>query len=129
MKIAYYIVKSLLSLMMLASATTYLTSGGDVAAEFTSLGFPTWLITPLAIAKILGVVAIWDLLKFDGAKRIRDFAYAGFAFNFLIAGTAHFQVGDGEYLPAFAALVFLISTVVLRCKLDAKAADKPDCCS
>ena len=90
MKIAYYIVKSLLSFMMLASATMYLTSRGDVAAEFTSLGFPTWLITPLAIAKILGVIAIWDLLKFEGAKRIRDFAYTGFAFNFLIAGTAHF---------------------------------------
>ena len=44
--------------MMLASATMYLTQAEKVKEVFTSLDFPHYITYPLAIEKILGVVAI-----------------------------------------------------------------------
>ena len=120
MKIAYYIIKSLLSLMMVGSATMYLVSRPDVVIEFNNLGFPEWIITPLAIAKYLGVVAIWGLLKIEGADRLRDFAYAGFFFNFALAAGGHWHAGDGEFGAPLMAMALLIATAVLRSKLRVK---------
>ena len=44
--------------MMLGSAAMYIFNHAEVAKIFTSLGYPTYIIYPLAIAKILGVIAI-----------------------------------------------------------------------
>lgn len=58
---------------------------------------------PLAIAKILGLVAIWV----NKSKLLRKWAYAGFFFNLLLAFVAHVAISDGEQWGALMAMVLL----------------------
>jgi hypothetical protein len=103
-KIIFWIATGLLSLMMLGSATMYFVKYADVAKVFTTLKFPTFVIYPLAIAKLLGVVAITTRLN----NTLKEWAYAGFFFNFLLAGSGHIVAKDGEAAGAFIALTLLL---------------------
>jgi len=63
----------------------------QVAAAFTHLGFPDYFRVELALAKFLGVV----LLLAPVPARLKEWAYAGFAFTLGSALIAHVAVGDG----------------------------------
>lgn len=116
MKWIFYIVKTLLSLFFLASASMYLTSYEDVSSIFSNLGFPTWVIYPLATAKILGVLALWIPLPI---KTIREWAYAGFFFDALMAMGAHYAAGESVVL-AFGAIVLVLTSYILEKRLGRK---------
>lgn len=105
-KIAYWISTGLLTALMLMSAGMYIFNNAEITKAFTSLGYPTYVIYPLATAKILGLVAIW-INKF---KTIKEWAYAGFFFNFTLAFFAHFMVSDGEAGGAVVALILLFTS-------------------
>ena len=81
-----------------------------VAETFTTLGYPTYIIYPLAIAKILGLIAIWT----RKSNTLKEWAYAGFFFDLVLAASAHIHVKDGEYAPAIVAIFLLI--VSYRCE-------------
>ncbi|MFY0605518.1 MAG: DoxX family protein [Cyclobacteriaceae bacterium] len=109
-KIAYYVVTGLLSLMLLYSSIgMYLLQTDMVKGFFEALGFPTFIVIPLAIAKITGVVVL--LTRFNDT--IKEWAYAGFFFNFVLAAAAHINVGDGEAGGAIMALVLLAVSYIL----------------
>ena len=101
--IIYKVATILLTLLMLMSASMYVFTHAEVAEVFTSLGFPTYIIYPLAAAKVLGLVAIWT----KKSAVLKEWAYAGFFFNFLLAFAAHYAVNDGEHFGALMALVLL----------------------
>ena len=104
MKIVNWIATILLSLLMLASAGFYIFGYAQVAPIFLSLGYPTYIILPLATAKILGVIAI-----ITGQSRfLKEWAYAGFFFDFILAASAHIHAGDGGYPTAILAMILLI---------------------
>jgi DoxX-like family len=71
----------------------------QVAETFTHLGFPAYFRVELAWAKLLGVV----LLLAPVSARLKEWAYAGFAFTLGSALIAHFAVGDGPEAWGFAA--------------------------
>lgn len=105
-KIIFWVATGLISLMMLGSAGMYFTGGAH--PEFARLGFPTWIIYPLAVAKILGIVAITT----RKSAKLKEWAYAGFAFDFLLAAGAHIAVGDpvGGTAPSIVALLLLMTS-------------------
>ncbi len=103
-KIIYWVVTGLLSAMMLMSAGMYFFNNEMVQETFTRLGHPTYIVYPLAIAKILGVIAILS----KKSRLLKEWAYAGFFFDFLLALFAHLNVGDNEYMPSVVALVLLL---------------------
>jgi hypothetical protein len=105
-KTAYYITTGLVSLLMLFSAGMYIFSNAEVSELFTSLGYPTYIIYPLAIAKILGLIAIWQ----NKNQTLKEWAYAGFFFDLILAFSAHYMVGDGEQGGAIVGLVLLITS-------------------
>ncbi len=102
-KIIYWIATGLLSAMMLGAAGMYIFNYQAVAEIFQKLGYPTYIIYPLAIAKILGIAAILTKIS----KPLKEWAYAGFFFDFVLALSAHLAIGDGEFLSALAALILL----------------------
>lgn len=102
-KIGYLVSTGLLSLMMVMSASMYVFKHADIAATFESLGFPTFIIYPLAVLKIAGVAVLWM-----GSPKIKEWAYTGFFFNFLLAFGAHLNIGDGDAGGAVMALVLLV---------------------
>jgi hypothetical protein len=63
----------------------------QVAEAFTRLGFPAYFRVELAWAKLLGVV----LLVAPVPARLKEWAYAGFAFTLGSALIAHLAVGEG----------------------------------
>ena len=109
------ITTGLLTVLMLFSAGMYFFNYEEVAGIFTKLGYPTYLIYPLATAKILGLVAIWTKIS----KSLTEWAYAGFFFDVLLALTAHLMIGDGEYLPAIIALILVFTSYFSYQKLNA----------
>ena len=107
-KIAYWISTGLLCLLMLASAGMYIFNHQAVLEIFKTLGYPTYIVYPLAVAKILGIIAIIS----KQSKWLKEWAYAGFFFDFLLAISAHLNAGDGEYpLPIIALILLLVSYV------------------
>ena len=112
----YYITTGLVSILSLGGAFQYFTMNERVVAAFSyemtgelnALGFPAWLIYPMATLKLLGVIALW-LPPIP--KWLREWAYAGFFFNFLLAIGAHvfnpINPNDADAPAAIVALVLI----------------------
>ncbi|CAM4114729.1 DoxX family protein [Zobellia laminariae] len=100
-KALYWSALVLLTAIMLFSAFNYFTKYEMIAGFFEHLSYPTYLIYPLAIAKILGLIAIWG----NFSSWLREWAYAGFFFDTLLAFFAHYITDGQDYLFAFIALI------------------------
>lgn len=107
-KIIYWTATILLCLLMLMSAGMYLFNTTMVEGIFKSLGYPTYIIYPLAFAKIFGVLAI--LIK--KSTFLKELAYAGFFFDFVLAFSAHINVKDGGHLTALIAIILVIISYI-----------------
>ena len=113
-KIIYYIATSLLTIIVLFSAGMYFFNHEEVAGMFTNFGYPTYIIYPYAVAKLLGLVAIW-LLK---NKIVKEWAYAGFFFAFILAFFAHIMSADGGQTTALIALILLMISYIFHKKIN-----------
>lgn len=103
-KTIYWISTGLLCFLFVAGAMMYLFNYQRAEGFFINLGFPTWIIYPLAVLKILGPIAI--LTK--RSNFLKELAYAGFFFDAILAFVAHLMVSDGEYMFSSLALTFTI---------------------
>jgi DoxX-like family len=72
---------------------------------FNHLGYPTYLLPFIGVAKILGVVAILT----PRFPRLKEWAYAGFVFDLTGAWYSSFMVGD----PPSTLVLFLIGYFVI----------------
>ena len=81
-----------------------LTSQTELAKEgIRHLGYPEYFGNALVIFKVLGVLI---LVIPQISKRLKEFAYAGFAFDFLFAAISHGAV-DGLNGQTFFPLIVL----------------------
>ena len=111
-KTIYLVATCLLTVLMLFSAGMYFFNNGMVSETFIKLGYPVYIIYPLAGLKILGLIAIWT----KKSHTLKEWAYAGFFFDFVLALVAHIQVNDGEYAPALVAIILLLLSYNLEPK-------------
>lgn len=102
-KIIYWIFTALFGLSMLSGAALYFFDYTHAQAEFTGLDFPIYIIYPLAIAKILGVIGILQ----NKSETLKEWAYAGFFFNLLLAFSAHLVANDGEAFGPVLVMGFM----------------------
>ncbi len=107
-KIIYLVATVLLSANMLFSAGMYFFKHEMVVDMFKDLSYPPYIIYPLAIAKIVGIIAIWS----NKSRILKQWAYAGFVFELLLAASAHINAKDGEYFPVLIALALTITSYV-----------------
>lgn len=102
----YRIVTGLFSAFMLFQVYVYFLMYDIPREMFESLGVPTAIIYPLAVAKFLGLVAIWT----NKSRLLKELAYLGYALDFMAAIGAHISVNDGGAPgPAVALVLLLIS--------------------
>jgi len=81
-----------------------LTSQSEMAKEgLRHLGYPEYFGVALVVFKILGVLA---LVIPQVPNRVKEWAYAGFAFDFIFASISHFVV-DGVDFQGFFPLIVL----------------------
>ena len=98
MVIAFWTVTTLLCLQIGFTAYAQLCLP-QVAEAFANLGFPDYFRVELAWAKLLGVV----LLLAPVSARLKEWAYAGFAFTLGSALIAHLAIGEGPEAWGWAA--------------------------
>ncbi len=103
-KIIYWIATGIVCFLFFAGGMMYFFNYEHAHNFFVSLGFPTWLIYPLAILKILGAIAILSRKSLF----LKELAYAGFLYDAILALVAHLIVNDGEYTPAILAILFTL---------------------
>lgn len=115
--IIYRIVTAIFSLTTLAAAITYFVQYEMVSEMFSSLGVPTEIIYPLAIAKILGIIAIW-LIKSPLLKKL---AFLGFALDLVFAIIAHIRADDGGAFGPIVPLVLVVISYVFYTKIEKKS--------
>ena len=105
-KIIYWIATGLLSVFMLMSASMYMLQNEMMGANFVRLGYPAYIVYPLALAKTLGIISI--LTK--RSQILKEWAYAGFFFDFVLALMAHIALGDVQFvLPIITLILLLVS--------------------
>ncbi|HZY35144.1 MAG TPA: DoxX family protein [Mucilaginibacter sp.] len=124
--IIYWIATGLImALMLFSAAGTFLIHDPETAAKMAPLGYPAYVMQMLAVAKILGVIA----LLVPGFPRIKEWAYAGFTFDLLGATISMIVTGFAvkDWAPMFIFLAILaVSYIYFRKRLKLKAAVTTD---
>jgi hypothetical protein len=115
-KIIYWISTTIFCGIFLFSAIMYFTKHEMVKGFFESLGYPVYIIYPLAVAKVLGIAAI--LIK--NSRILKEWAYAGFFFDAALATAAHLHAKDGGQWLALTAMVMLIISRIFESKIFTK---------
>ncbi|WP_298901249.1 DoxX family protein [uncultured Psychroserpens sp.] len=104
-KIIYWISTILVALVFLYSAQMYFFKTEMIKGFFEHFNYPTYIVIPLAIAKIAGVV----MILWRKSQWLTEWAYAGFFFDLVLATAAHQEAGHGLGLSAMAIPVLIIS--------------------
>lgn len=111
-KIIYWLATGLLSLMLVMSAGMYVFNFEMVHDEFVKLGFPVYIIYPLAFLKVVAVAVI----LVGKLESLKEWAYAGLLFDFILAFFAHYMIGDGEQLAALIAILLWMVSYLFKNK-------------
>jgi hypothetical protein len=88
----YTILKVIFSFFMLFSAMGELTLNETVVHSIKIIQMPVYLLYLLGVLKISGVIALW----FSPFKWIKEWAYAGFTFDFI--GAIFGFIATGNFL-------------------------------
>lgn len=122
-QIIYWIFTILLIAMMLMSAVTSFMPNPQGEAMMKSIGYPYDVLYLLAIAKILGIIA----LLVPGFNRLKEWAYAGFTFDLIGACYAFYMIGTPVADTAFmlVGLVLVFGSYIYHHKLLKEAGTMP----
>ena len=105
LKITYWTSTILFACVFVTTGTLYLLHHPTFVKRATDLYYPPYLLDIIGTAKILGAFA----LVTPGFKRLKEWAYAGFSFDFIGAIWSHFYVkGFGEYTLILVPFSILI---------------------
>src|SRR6266704_1834613 len=101
-KTIYWTTTGIVAAIMAWSAVNF-SFNEQMRGAFVHFGLPDWFRIELAVAKILGVLAL-TVPATPGT--LKEFAYFGFALTIVSACVAHISSGDG-ILRGLEPLVFL----------------------
>lgn len=110
--IGYWILTALICLPMIVGGVADMLQTEQTLEIIRRLGYPDYFLVMLGVAKLLGVAAVLA----PGLRRIKEWAYAGFAFDLVAAIVSHAAVGDPIADTVMPAVLFLIlaGSYVLR---------------
>ncbi len=97
--IIYWIITGLFSAFMLFSSIPDVLCLPEAAKFITALGYPMYFVQFIGVAKVLGIIAI----LVPGFPRIKEWAYAGLAFDLI--GATYSIAASGQ---ANAGLLFMV---------------------
>ena len=86
-----------------------LTSQTELAKEgIRHLGYPAYFGMALVVFKVVGTII---LILPQVSARIKEWAYAGFGFDFIFASISHFAVDGMDFQSFFPLIIFGILIV------------------
>jgi hypothetical protein len=110
-KIAYWGSTAIVAVMLLL-ALTYLTGNEQVVSGFAKAGYPQHLRIVLGLAKPAAAI----VLLLPGFALLKEWAYAGATFAWVMAFISAYSAGDGAqvWILPLMLLVLLIVSYVTR---------------
>jgi hypothetical protein len=110
-KITYW-TSTAIAAVMLLFALSYLTGNEQVVTGFAKSGYPQHLRIVLGILKPAAAI----VLLLPGFALLKEWAYAGAGFTWVMAFIAHYSAGDGPQVWSMplALLALLIISYVTR---------------
>jgi hypothetical protein len=105
-KIVYWASTGIVAAMLL-TALSYLTGNPQVTSGFAKAGYPQHLRIILGIVKPAAAI----VLVLPGVALLKEWAYVGAAFAWVMAVVAHYSAGDGVQIWA-VPLVLLVLLIV-----------------
>ncbi|MEO7538642.1 MAG: DoxX family protein [Pyrinomonadaceae bacterium] len=111
-KIIYWISTLWLALGMVSTAVVQFMRPEEEVTKITHLGYPVYLLTILAVWKVLGTIAV----LIPKHPLIKEWAYAGFFFAMSGAAISHIIISDpfGEIFPSVLLLILTIVSWYFR---------------
>jgi hypothetical protein len=103
-KSLYWIVTGLMAAFMLFASIPDILQIAQAVSIFGHLGYPSYLLPFLGTAKALGVLAV----LLPGVPTLKEWAFAGLAFDVAGALYSHLSVGDGPEVWAPAVIGLLL---------------------
>lgn len=117
-KIIYWVLTLILMVPGVGGGAVELFTNGpeSIVIIMKQLGYPLYLMKILGFAKILGGIAILT----GYVPKLKEWAYAGFAFDFLGATASHVLAGDSSNaLFPFIFFITLMASYLLWQKTEA----------
>ncbi|MDO1502094.1 DoxX family protein [Winogradskyella maritima] len=108
-KVLYWASTTVLCGIMLYSAYMYFSNTDMVKGFFKGFNYPEYIVIPLAVAKVLGVI----MVLWRGSKWLTEWAYAGFFFDLVLATMAHYHAGHNLVDFSLYGLVALFPSYFL----------------
>jgi hypothetical protein len=102
---AYWTATTLIALVLLGGGVADLLRAEFPAQGAASLGYPAYLLTILGTWKVLGTLAILA----PRLALLKEWAYAGIAFNFTGAAISHAAVGHSAAKVLFPLMLLAIA--------------------
>ncbi len=96
----YWTTTTIIAIAFLSGGAAYLAGAGFALQGMLALGYPAYFVTILGAWKALGAIAILG----PRSPRLKEWAYAGIAFDLSGAALSHVAVGD----PAAKVLAPLV---------------------
>jgi uncharacterized membrane protein YphA (DoxX/SURF4 family) len=111
-RIAYWLATGLTAFVFLSGGVADLARPGFVMEGMTHLGYPAYFVAVLGAWKVLGGVAV----LVPGLPRLKEWAYAGMAFDLTGAAASHAAVGDpaGKAIAPLVILGIVLASWALR---------------
>ena len=106
MRITYWIVTSLMAVLMLLASVPDVLMSPEAVEIFSHLGYPKYLLPFIGVAKILGVITVLA----PGLRRLKEWAYAGLVFDLIGAFYSHISVGDPASTWIFSVIALALVT-------------------
>ena len=101
----YWITTMTLFSLLILTGVLYVVFYDSLVVYFKRYGYPIYIIYPLAVLKILGSIIILS----NKNKFLKELAYAGFFFNFILAFFAHYMVNEFDPFPTISLILLLTS--------------------
>lgn len=110
--VGYWILTALIVFSQGASGVMDLTGAEQIVTAVTDLGYPAYVLMILGVWKLLGVIT----LAVPGHPKLKEWAYAGFFFDFTGAAASHALHGDGVAMiaPPLVLCAVLFGSYKLR---------------
>ncbi|HET9232526.1 MAG TPA: DoxX family protein [Candidatus Eisenbacteria bacterium] len=105
--VSYWTSTGIIALAFLSGGLAYLAGVEETLRGMAELGYPAYFVTILGVWKTLGAVA----LVVPGLPRLKEWAYAGIAFDLIGAAASHAAVGHPAVKVAAPLVVLAIAAV------------------
>src|SRR5688500_1501743 len=110
--IAYWITTALIALAMASGGAAYLFKADDAVRGLAELGYPSYFVIILAVWKVLGGI----VLVAPRLPRVKEWAYAGIAFDLSGAAASHAAIGHpiAKVIVPLVLLAIAVASWALR---------------